>query len=455
MKEADQSNRSEFPKRWKAPSRPFDFLVLATSTFLGCILCVTPSFAQKDPQPVTSPVIRDAGGPKTGDTPPNADELGISIGSFRLYPSIDLRAGYDTNVFAQPAGQQVSSAYEAVRPSLDLRSDWSAHMLNLGAYGVFGWYNNASTQNYQNFGVTTDGRLDIQRDWYLSGSAAFARTTEALGTPDVAFATTPTVVYSLPLSASLFQRFNRLFYQASVGATRYSYQTFSQPSSTTLDSGSRDRTEYGENLRTGYEIYEGFDVWVQGGLNQRRYLNYTNTAGQQRDSTGWSVTGGSTIDLGGISKLEGYVGFSQQTYLNPLSNIGALVFGLAGAWNGYEPLIVRPFITRSINETAFTNYQSYVSTTIGAEFIYALQTEWQLNGGGSFSLADYTPVSGSVGTTYHTDKFYRASLGLLYSIRPQLQIGPLYEFAAGYGPDPTASPNYNRHVIMMRLVARR
>ena len=58
-----------------------------------------------------------------------------------------------------------------------------------------------------------------------------------------------------------------------------------------------------------------------------------------RDSNGWTITGGSTIDLGGVSKLEGFAGYSQQTYLNPGLTTPAFVFGLAGVWNGYEPLI--------------------------------------------------------------------------------------------------------------------
>ena len=40
----------------------------------------------------------------------------------------------------------------------------------------------------------------------------------------------------------------------------------------------------------GDELREGFDVWMQGSLNQRRYLQYVNIAGQQRDSNGWAVT---------------------------------------------------------------------------------------------------------------------------------------------------------------------
>jgi len=368
---------------------------------------------------------------------------------------LDLRAGYDTNVFAQPAGQQTGSAYEAIRPSVDLRSDWNNHMLNLGAYGVFGFYNSASSQNYQNFGFTTDGRLDIQRDWYVTASGAFTRTTEALGTPDVALAQNPTVVWAVPLSVSMYQRFNRLFYQATVGATGYRYQNFSQLTGGTLPDASRDRNEFGETLRAGYELFEGFDFWVQGGLNQRNYLQYTNIAGQQRDSTGWSIVGGSTVDLGGISKLEGFVGYTQQTYFNPGLTTPAVTFGLGGVWNGYQPLVVRPFVIRSINETAYTNYQDYTSTTIGAEFLYTIQEGWVLNAGGSFSLLDYSPVPGATGAFQHTDNFYRASLGLQYSIRPQISLGPLYEFAAGSGPDPNTSPNYTRHIIMLRLVAKR
>jgi hypothetical protein len=454
-----QSYRPGFSTWVKVSTGPFRFLLLATTAWLSCIGWTTPVFAQaRDAQPVTSPVQTGPGAPPlapVGPPPTTQEELGITLGSFRLFPTLDLRAGYDTNVFAQPAGQQGGSAYEAIRPQLDLRSDWNNHMLNFGAYGVFGFYNSASSQNYQNFGFSTDGRLDIQRDWYVSASGAFTRTTEALGTPDVALAQNPTVVYSVPLSLSMYQRFNRLFYQATLGAVGYRYQNNSQLNASTLSGANRDRNEYGETLRAGYELFEGFDFWVQGGLNQRTYQDTTNLAGQQRDSTGWTVVGGSTVDLGGISKLEGFVGYTQQTYFNPGLTTPAVTFGLGGVWNGYQPLVVRPFVIRSINETSYTNYQDYISTTIGAEFLYTIQEGWVLNAGGSFSLLDYTPVPGATGAFQHTDNFYRASLGLQYSIRPQISVGPLYEFGAGSGPDPNTSPNYTRHIIMLRLVAKR
>src|SRR6266404_309535 len=125
----------------KVLTRPFRFLLLATGAALSGVGWATPSFAQGTPAtPAASPVQPGPGAPQLGPVgpPPTApEELGITLGSFRLYPTLDLRAGYDTNVFAQPASQQTGSAYEAIRPQLDLRSDWNNHMLNFGAYGVF------------------------------------------------------------------------------------------------------------------------------------------------------------------------------------------------------------------------------------------------------------------------------------------------------------------------------
>jgi len=435
--------------------RLFRYFAFVAAMLLGWAGWGTPSFGQaRDPQPVTSPVMSPAPPSEAvPDTVPADSELGIPLGSFRLFPTLDVRVGYDTNAFAAPA--QTGSVYEAIRPTLDVRSDWNNHMLNFGAYGDFGFYNNATSLNYQNFGFNTDGRLDIYRDWSVTASAAFTATTESLGTPDVAQAQAPSVVYAVPLNLGMTQRFSRLFYQANASATGLRYSDFSQLNTSALPAGNRDRNLFGESLRTGYELREGFDVWVQGALNQRRYLQFVNIAGQQRDSDGWTVTGGSTLDLGGISKLEGFVGYSQQNYFSTGVTTGAVVFGLSGAWNGYQPLVVRPFVIRSINETVYTNYQDYVSTTIGAEFNYTIHSDWQLNAGASFSLLDYTPVPGATGSFQHTDNFYRVSLGVLYSIQPQYQIGPLYEFGAGYGPDPNTSPNYTRHIIMLRFVAKR
>lgn len=381
-------------------------------------------------------------------------ELGISLGAFTLYPQLDLLAGFDDNVFATPA-PTTASPFAVVRPQLELRSEWLNHYVRLLAGGGFGFYSAAPTQNFQNYNIRLDGRLDIRDDFYLTGLVAFQRATEALGTPNVTFSQAPTIADSLVAEVSLYQKFNRFFYQLTATATKYWYYEFSNIASLGLPAESRNRTEYEERIRLGYEVSEGVSVWLQPGLNQRRYDAPTNMFGQQRDSTGWFLNLGATAVLSPKTQLEGFVGYQALTYPADGTTTSAMTFGLRGVWNGYEPLTLRPAIMRSINESALIDYQNYISTTVGVDFTYQINGPWQAVGGVAYNIAEYTPAFGVSNASPRTDYFFRGSIGLLYSIRPQIQIGPLYEYASGWSTDVAAGgPTYTRNIFSIRLVAR-
>src|SRR5258708_7788718 len=143
MTDACNLKTSGSSKLVKESGRFYRFYAFTLAASVSCAGWTMPSFGQ-----VTTPVISPAVPSEAPDNvPPTTEELGIPLGSFRLYPTFDIRAGYDTNVFASSAGQQTGSAYEAIRPSLDVRSDWNNHMLNFGGFGAFGFYNNATSQN--------------------------------------------------------------------------------------------------------------------------------------------------------------------------------------------------------------------------------------------------------------------------------------------------------------------
>jgi hypothetical protein len=380
-------------------------------------------------------------------------DLGISVGAFTLFPTLSLDLGYDDNVFATSTAT-TASAVAIVRPSLELRSEWVNHTLRLLANGGFGFYANAPTQNFQNYLIQADGKLDIRHDFYATGLIAFRRVTEALGTPNVSFAQAPTVVDSVPIELSLYQRFNRLFYQLTATATRYWYYDYSTISSLGLPAASRDRTEYEEKFKVGYEVGDNFSVFIAPGLNQRVYVDTVNAAGQQRDSTGWNFGVGASLALGPKSSLEGGIGLSNQTYGGATTT--ATTFSLSGTWNGYEPLLLRPTLMRTINESALSNYQNYVSTVVGIDYTYDIHYPWKAIGGISYNTADYTPVPGLAGVNPRTDYFVKVSLGLLYEVRPQYSIGPVYEYSQGWSTDVAAGgPQYSRNFFSIRLVARR
>ena len=389
-----------------------------------------------------------------GSGGPRSDAIGISVGAFTLIPQIEINVGSDNNVFAQSAASgPVSSAYATVTPSFDLRSEWLNHSLHVLASGTLGWYGNATTQNYQNYGIIVDGKVEVHSDIYVNGLIGFRRSTEALGTPNVAFSQSPTVVDTLPIEIGLYQQFNRVFYLLSARATRFWYYDYSTISSLGLPGSSRDRFEYGESLKIGYQLSEGVDVFAGPSLRQVRYFEYINSAGQARDSNGANFSVGATWRINPISILEGQVGYQSTNYESGFGATSAWSFGLAGTWTGYAPLTLRPYMSRSINESALSSYTNFVATTFAVDFNYLIHDAWTLAGGLLFSIADYSPYDPST-TNPRTDNFFRGQIGLLYSIRPEVQIGPFFEYSKGSSTDITG-PSYDRQIYSIRLIARR
>ncbi len=383
-----------------------------------------------------------------------SDGGGITLGAFTLTPQIEVNVGVDSNVFAQNASLGTTqSLYTTVSPSIDLRSEWLNHSLHVLASGTLGWYGVAPTQNFQNYGVIVDGKIDIRNDFYATYATGFRRSTEALGSPNVASAQAPTVVDMLPIEIGLYQQFNRIFYQLSARAARYWYQDYSVISNAGLPATSRDRFEYGETFRLGYQLFEDLSVFVAPSLNQIRYIEPINSAGQARNSDGMNFSIGATWQVNGISILEGTIGYQGTNFSSGLGNSSALSYGLAGTYTGYAPLTLRPYISRTINQSALSQYKDYISTTFAVDFTYVIHDAWTLAGGLLFSIADYSPVDGS-GAGPRTDDFFRGQIGLLYSIRPEIQIGPFFEYSRGSSTD-SLGPSYDRQIYSIRLIAKR
>jgi hypothetical protein len=383
--------------------------------------------------------------------PPNED-IGYSLGAFTLVPQLEINFGSDSNVFAENITPS-RSLYTTVSPTLDLKSEWLNHALHVLANATYGWYFTAPTQNFQNYSLIVDGKVDIHSDMYATASTGYRRQTEALGTPNVAIAQSPTVVDMVPLELGFRQEFNDVFYQLGAKATRYWYTDNSVVSAGSLPAASRNRLEYAESLRVGYHLNEDLDIFVAPSFNQVRYIEQTNSAGQRRDSTGSNFSVGATWRVNPISILEGEFGYQTTNYGSGLGADSNLSWGLKGIYTGYAPLTLRPTISRSTNETALSNYKNYVSTTFAVDVTYLIHDAWTLAGGALVTKADYNPVDGS-GFSPRTDWFMRGQIGLLYSIKPEVQIGPFYEYSRGTSTDP-AGTNYDRQIFSIRLIAKR
>jgi hypothetical protein len=376
------------------------------------------------------------------------------MGSFTLYPAIEIATGVDSNVYAQNYGTgQTASPYMTVVPSLELRSNWVTHELRLALTGGFGFYSNAQNQNYQNYGAILDTKIEIREDLYITPGIGYRRSTEAIGTPNTTFSSAPTVVDTLPLKFGIYQRFNRLFYEAGAGAVRFFYTDHSQINSGSLPAASRDRWEYEEHFRLGYEVSDDFAVYIQPTVTQVRYTQVINSADQDRDSNGLGASVGFTWTVDPATSFDGSLGYTSRAYTGGLSSTNATTAALAGTWNRYAPLTLRPSVTRGITETSQSQYLNSILTTFGLDFRYDIHDAWAAIGGMSYSLTDMIPINPAT-TSSRTDRIFRGSFGFQYNLKPQVGIGPLFEYTQGSSTDPQGIA-YDRMTISLRLTARR
>ncbi len=381
------------------------------------------------------------------------DPVGVRVGSFKLFPELQLDEIYNDNIYAANAsiGKQ-GSFVQLIKPTLDLRSDWNNHMLNFFARGAFGFYSASSMENYQDFSVGADGRIDIQRNWNIYGGGSFNRRHEERGTPNaITGAFEPNKFDQIVGNLGYYQRFNRISLRLDGRIDNYHYlDSGPGPVAGAIFNWDRDRTEFRESLRLGYEFLPGFEVWARGSMNQRRYANGVDSQGFARNSSGFDVVGGVAIDLGGITSVELFAGYVQQDYVDGrYPSIMAPTFGVAAYWNPIRELWVKPFLRRTIEDSALTSTAAYLNTAMGIDVDYRMRPNIRLDGHFDYAIADYNAISGAA---QRYDQYFTFRAGVMYLPTPNFYLGPTYQFI--HRTSNQVGSDYDQNTITLRLGAR-
>jgi hypothetical protein len=112
--------------------------------------------------------------------------------------------------------------------------------------------------------------------------------------------------------------------------------------------------------------------------------------------------------------------------------------------------MIRPFVRRTIEDSALTTAVAYVNTAFGADGTYNVRPNIQIDGHGDYAIADYAFFPGVASQRYETYLTLRASV--LYRPTPNFYIGPSYQFLHRDSNQPNST--YSQNMIMLRLGAR-
>lgn len=417
---------------------PATVIAAAMMVFTGsAVRAQTPPRTSQD---VQSPSDVERGQTVVGRPRPDYDPVGVRLGGFMLLPDLGVQESYNSNIFATNANEK-SDFITTIEPKLDLRSNWNNHALNLHADSSINRYASHDSENYTDYTLSADGRLDVLRDFRLYGGAGYQIRHEPRSSPDNQGGVEPTEYTVYGANAGAEKEFNRLSFRLDGKAERYRYDNVQNAAGATLDQSGRDRDQYEVGLKTGYEIAPLRQVYLLTNYNTREYDNLTG--GFNRDSDGYLLAAGAQYDLTGLIFLDAYAGYRRQDYSDArLDQIDGWASGVKVTWNITRLTTITGTLDRDVEETTLANSPGYFQTRGELRVDHELLRNLILTGSLGYQNDDFQGIA-------RNDDYYLAGLGAKYLIDRNFSL------SGGYGyrtrESNISGSDFDENVVMVRL----
>jgi hypothetical protein len=395
------------------------------------------------------------------------DPLGIPVGGFLAYGQLAYTGAYDSNVFATPIDTR-ADYISIISPKAAILSNWTRHALNLSAGADIGRYMEYSKQNFNDWRVTADGRLDVTSDIQVFGGGDFAHLHTLRTSPDDSGGLEPTQYTSASAFARYRHRLGRFSFTPQATFKRLDYDdtpAIRDGMLVDIDQDFRDRDEYTIELRGGYEIIpESNELFVRVRGNDRDYdesrvIPLSESLGFpieiDRSSHGYEVVAGLDLDLGGIMFGEIFAGYRGQSYKSPLPDIDTPTFGVTIDWNVTRLTTVNFKVERDINEATQDFYSGYIATIASLTIDHELRRDLLLNATFRVADNDYQGISTPIGKAKRDDTIYGAVVGAKYLLNRHLYASIGYTYLQRDSTDNTQlgsrARDYKIHAVFFRL----
>ncbi|HTJ01452.1 MAG TPA: outer membrane beta-barrel protein [Methylovirgula sp.] len=370
-----------------------------------------------DPGPTVAviPVLPAPPKPKRDDNP--YQQLGINVGSLRLYPYGEVDTGYDTNPNLVATGVK-GSTFVHGETGGRLESLWSQDSLTADLRaGYWDYFSNPDANRPEGNG-TVDARIDVTRDTKINLESRFSVATQSPGSPQIAipgatFTTNRPLIVTLGQTAGVSQQFNRLTLDLRASFDRDIFGNATESDGTELPLSLDNYNTYGITGRASYELTPGLAPYIELRGDARRYDSYYDIGGFARNSDGIAGKVGARFEAGRLITGDVAVGYADRDYVDP--RLPHLQSPTLDAKVNYA---VTPLTTLTLNastvlsETTTPFASGAVAYEIDGQVAHQLFRNLTLTGKASYQINDYQGVpitehlwSIGVGADYNITRF--------------------------------------------------
>lgn len=378
---------------------------------------------------------------------PELDPLGVRVGSFLIFPALEVREEYSDNIFASDTNEE-EDFITRLLPKLRIESDWNNHALAFFASGDIGRHLDNSSEDYEDFRLGGAGRLDVRRGTWLRARAEFENRHEERSSPDDVGGVEPTDYDRYLGGIEGFHRLNRVNFTLGGTVVHYDFDDVRTGIGTTINNDDRDRDEYELSMRVGYELVPNYEAFVRAAYLVRDYRAGVDDSGLDRDSDGFEIVGGVEIDFGGITFGEFFLGYRRQEYDDRLlSTAKGPVIGADITWNVTPLTTFIGTLSREIRESTtgdgmggFASGRFFSTAQISAQ--HELLRNLLLQADVSYSNDDFEGIDRS-------DDIYRLALSANYMMHRNFYLRGGYRFTSRESD--SAGADFTENVVFVSL----
>lgn len=373
---------------------------------------------------------------------PAYDAKGIALGGFRLFSGLNTSATYDDNVFRTNAPS--SDWFFTIAPSARLKSQWGRHFLEL--YSGLNYYNYQSytDQNLTDWNVGTDGKLDISRSANMSANVFYGQMHELWSAPNniAGYQAAPNRYFQTHVDVSSVYQPNRLGFGLGGVFDNYNWTNTPRIGGGFLYNDDRDSNEYQAYAKAYYDFSPGYSAYLKVSYDERDFDMFYDRAGLHRSSHGYRIDGGLNLQISHLVSGEVFVGYMQQNFSAPLSDISGIDFGAQLDW------YVSPILTAHISgkRTLDNVILSGVSAADNKSVLFSADYEFRPNiivqGRAGYTNTRY------VGSG-RTDDYPTAGIGISYLVNRYASLNVNYNYSER--STDTAALSYTNNTVSIGL----
>lgn len=374
---------------------------------------------------------------------PEVDALGINTGAYRIYPAVGLELVQDDNIFAVNT-DEISDLITHIKPRVDLESDWTRNALNLTVNADIAQYKDTSSENYEDYLVGIDGRVDIQKGGYLKGETGYAREHVDRNSPNDINGIEPTVYNVSSLSVEYQYNPGRISLRLGGALDRRNYNDVATLSGTN-NNDDQDRDELEALARIDYEMWAQSSVFFRVRYKSVKYDQQFDENGLQRSSEGNVVEIGIDLPFNGVLFGEIFAGHVTRDYDDSLlESIDLSAGGGALSWQPTGLTTVNVSIAQDVSES-IVGISSGIFTTEGKLLVdHELLRNLLLSASLTTSRDDFIGIE-------REDDYTGFGVGAKYLMNRYLHVSLGYVFEDRDSNTPGGGNNYTNNVLLLAI----